>query len=383
MDAAARRKETQAMRALIDGGSELAALEMPLHPRELASHYDLTLTSPRDSDEGAAAFEGWLAVAADSYGLSCARIAPSLASAAAERLAAGVLDIGLHIACDTDWQRDDICARLAFAVQDAGGHPVNPPARARAFTDRAALHHELVRRGLGVPPTVLVRPWTSERQLGDHLRWHLRLDEPGARVEIVPAGRGEVIRRHPRGESIQNALDEVRRHDPDGTYLLRPEIRPPWLVCSDGECRPAHWRVLSCLGEVTAFWWQPACSLRKGQRSYREVTRAEVQSHALAPLFQYVQALADLSGLEWFSTELMLCPCSRPGTYTIPDVAGLDLPLFAYHLDDQCELGVQSHSAAAPPDEYVRRLAWRFAELAWRVRRQTMPADGVIRLRAG
>src|SRR5262249_38822325 len=156
-------------------------------------------------------------------------------------------------------------------------------------------------------------------------------------------------------------------------YLLRPEVRPPWLVCDDGECRPAHWRIVSCLSEMTAFWWQPAASLRKGQDSYRAVSGEEIEGHALAPIFQDAQALAELSGLEWFSAELLLCPYSRPGTYTIPDVAGLDLPLLACGLDDQCELEVQSRHAAAPPDAFVRRLAWRFAELAWRVRRQAVP----------
>jgi hypothetical protein len=383
MDAADPRKETLAMPALYDGSPEADPLEAPGRPDELACHYDLAVACPDSHPESHTAFDRWLAEAAASYGLSCARLTSAVAAGAIDRLASGELSVGLHIACSTDWLADDVFARLAFAVQDSGGHPVNSPARARAFTDRTATHHELIRRGLGVLPSVVVRPWADDPFIADHQRWQLRLDEPGTSIEVVPAGRGEVVRvEKATAERVRAVLAQARQRRAEA-LLVRPEVRPPWLTCSDGQYRPAYWRVVSCLGEVTAFWWQPAFALRRGQPAYHEVTPEEVRNHALAPIYQYVQALADLSGLEWFSAELTLCADSRPGAFTIADVDGLDLPLVQNVLDDGSELDVRSRCLSAPPDEFVRRLAWRLAELAWQVRQRTQPAERILRLRAG
>jgi hypothetical protein len=310
-------------------------------------------------------------------------------AAAVQRLATGDLTIGLHLDYETYWNRpDDDFVRLAFAIQDAGGYPINLPARSRAFTDKAAAHHELERHDLGSPPTVLIRPWTPERDLTASERWHLRLDEPGTRLYIKPAngscGRGVIRVDRPTPQRVTAALAEARRFDPADTYLVQTEIRPPWLRCSDGVSRPAYWRVLHCLGELTPFWWQPLEYLPTGTPSYREVSPEEIAYHKLEPVLAYVRALTERCGLEWFSTELCLCPFSRPGRFTVRDVDGLDLPVVAIdYVNDQCDVDVQSRWSGGPPDAYVRKVAWRFAERAWQFRRRALPPVSIPPLRAG
>ena len=376
------------MRAVIEGAVE-TALEVPAQSDDLAAHYDLTISHPPIEMSQYAVFERWLAEAASAYGLSCALIHEGIVAECVRRLGTGELSVGFHLDYETCWHRPgDPFARFAFAVQDAGGQPVNPPARSRAFTDKAAAHHELAGHGLAVPPTVIVRPWDAERAPTEPERWHLRLDEPDTRAYIKPAngscGRGIVRVDRPTAENVRAALATARQFDPDDTYLVQTEVRPPWLSCGDGECRPAYWRVLSCLGEVTAFWWQPPDQLRPGQFGYREVAVEEVWRHRLGPLFGYVGALAELTGLEWFSTELTLCPFPVPGRFTINDVDGLDLPVVAIdYVNDQCDVEVQSRWNGALPDGFVRRLAWRFAERAWQVRRRALPPDESSRRRAG
>jgi hypothetical protein len=372
------------MLAVIDGRLE-SPLEVPARPDELAAHYDLTISHAAVDVPHYGAFERWLAEAASAYGLSCALIHEGVVAEALRRLGTGELSVGLHLDYEACWHRpDDLFSRLAFAVLDAGGQPINPPARSRAFTDKASAHHELARHGLGVPPAVVVRPWAEDRPLTEQERWQLRLDEPGTRVYIKPANgscsRGIVRVDRVSPEAVRAALARARRFDPDDAYLVQTEVRPPWLSCGDGECRPAYWRVLSCLGEVTAFWWQPPEHLRPGQVSYREVTAEEVRRHRLGPIFGYVQALAELTGLEWFSTELTLCPFPVPGRFSVPDVDGLDLTVVAIdHVNDQCDVDVQSRWSGALPDGHVRRLAWRFAERAWQVRRRGAPPDALRR----
>ncbi len=376
------------MRAVIEGRSE-SNLVVPARPDDLAAHYDLTISHPHVEMVQYGVFERWLADAAAAYGLSCALIHDGVVAEALRRLATGELTVGFHLDYESFWHRpDDLLARFAFAVLDAGGRPVNLPARARAFTDKAAAHHDLARHGLGVPPAIVVRPWQPDRELTEQERWHLRLDEPGTRLYIKPAngscGRG--VRRvdRPTPEELRAALAEARQYDPADSYLVQTEVRPPWLTCDDGACRPAYWRVLSCLGEVTAFWWQPVEQLQPGQYSYREVTAEEVRRHRLGPVLDYARALGELTGLEWFSTELTLCPFALPGRFIVSDVDGLDLTVAAIdHVNDQCDVDVQSRWPGGPPDAYVRRLAWRFAERAWQVRGRSLPLECPSRRRAG
>jgi hypothetical protein len=366
------------MLAVLDSRPDVC-LEVPTGPDDLATHYDLTISHPAIDMPQYAVFGCWLAEAAQGHGLSCALIHQGVVHEVLRRLATGELTIGFHLDYESYWHRaDDPFARLAFAVLDAGGHPVNVPARSKAFTDKASAHHELVRHELGVPPTVLVRPWAADRELTQQERWELRLDEGATRVFIKPAngscGRGVVCVDHPTPQRIQAAVAEARRFDPADTYLVQTEVRPPWLICNDGKCRPAYWRVLSCLGELSAFWWQPLDQLRPGQGSYRELAPEEVRQHRLGPIFQYARTLGELTGLEWFSTELALSPYPRPGRLVIEDVDGLDLPLVAIdYLNDQCDVDPQGRWLGGPPDSCVRRLAWRFAERAWQVRHRRGP----------
>src|SRR5579885_1331069 len=200
-----------------------ARLLIPSCPEELAPHYDLTLSRTSVDQPMFAAFDRWLAGAAAARGLSCALIHDGTVHEAVRRLQSGELSIGYHLDYYALWHlADDPYARLAQAVQDAGGRPVNPPPRSRLFTDKATAHAELARHGFGVPETVLVRPWAPERPLTAAERRRLRLDEPGACVSVKPAngfgGRG-VIRTDAAG--LPAALATARLQYPDDTLLLQ------------------------------------------------------------------------------------------------------------------------------------------------------------------
>ena len=157
-------------------------------PDDLAPHYDLTVGRPLAESARFAAFDRRLAEAAAAHALSAALLHDGTADEAVRRLDDGRLTVGLHLDAFARWHRpDDPFARLAQAVADAGGCPVNPPARLRLFTDRAVAHAELARRGLGVPDTAVLRPWAPDRPLTAAERARLRLDEPGARLHVRPA----------------------------------------------------------------------------------------------------------------------------------------------------------------------------------------------------
>jgi hypothetical protein len=357
----------------------------PARPEELSAHYDLTISHPDTEAVTYAAFQSWLATEATALGLSCALIHGGTVREAIRRLSAGEMTVGYHLDYHAAWHRpDDLYARLAEAVQDAGGRPVNAPARSRAFTDKAAAHAELLRHGLGVPPTVVFRAASADRPLTAGERRLLRLDDAGARLYVKPAngcgGKGvSVIGADP--DAFVRTLVSARQFDRQDAYLVQREIRPPMMRCDDGVVRPAYWRVLGCLGDLIAFWWSPF-DRAPGRPSYRRLNPEEVRRHRLQPILEYARALANLSGLDWFSTELCLSDGPEVSRFQVTGPDGRDRPVVAIdYLNDQCDVDVQSRWPGAPPDDVVRHVARRFAREAWRLRQSALRPSAVAAVR--
>jgi hypothetical protein len=339
---------------------------IPATVDDLQARYDLTLSHPAVDQAQFAAFEGWLAGAASRYGLSCGMIHEGVVREASARLATGRLTIGYHLDYFALWHLpDDPYARLAQAVEDAGGRSVNLPARARAFTDKAAAHAALQRRGLGVPATVIFRPWSSGRALTEGERCQLGIDVPEAHVFVKPAnGFSSHGVQCANAAVVDAVVADRRRSDSQDTWLVQAAIRQPLLRCDDGIDRKAYWRVLYCLGELIPFWWAPAEPTR-GQPSYRRLSAGEIQRYRLQAILKYTEELAELSGLDWFSTELCLSEGEVPSRYTVQGDDGWARPVVAIdYFNDQCDVDVQSRWLGAPPDAVVRQLALRFVDKA-------------------
>ncbi len=353
-------------------------LPVPRQPAELMAHYDLTISHPDIDQITFNHFDRYLAQAAQDRGLSCALIHQGIVHEVIQRLCTGRMRIGFHLDYYATWNRpDDPFTRLTEAVQDTGGWAVNSPARARAFTDKAATHAELVRQGLGVPPTVIFRPWSPDRPLTEAERELLRLGDAEAGLYLKPAngfgGRGISRMERFEADRFPAFLAAGRSQDRQETYLLQREIRPPLLPCEDGVDRPAYWRIVSCLGEWIPFWWTPTDRLAPGQKSYIPVSSAELRQHRLQPVLAYAQMLGDLSGLQWFSTELCLSDGPESSPFTVIGADGQERPVLAIdYLNDQCAVDVQSRWPGALPDRVVRHLAELFADTAWKKRQQAI-----------
>jgi hypothetical protein len=370
---------------VIDGPSRFAVddttapdvlLTAPTRPEDLASHYDLTLSHPDVHSPQFDAFDRWLAQSAAEYGLSCALIHNANVAEVIRRLTAGRMTVGYHLDYFALWHRPgDPYARLAQAVEDAGGRSVNAPARARAFTDKAAAVAELTRYGLGVPASLVVRPWSAVLPLTDAELNRLGLDVPGRHVYVKPAngfGGAGVVRVPGTDEALTASLAAARQLQPEETFLLQREVLPPLVACEDGTARPAYWRVLFQAGEVFPFWWAP--QERVGpEPSYHALTPAELRRHRLQAVLAYVRALAEATGLDWFSTELCLGDVGDASNFSVTDAAGRERPVLAVDpVNDQCDVDVQSRWPGAVPDDAVRRIARRFAERAWQLRQRTI-----------
>jgi hypothetical protein len=370
-----RREQQRAVTAQAEQSARAAnpplALVVPPNATEIATHYDLTISHPAVAQVTCASFERWLAQAAAARGLSCALIHDAIIHETIRRLATGQMTIGFHLDYFALWHvAHDPYAQLAQAVIDAGGRSINPPARSRLFTDKAAAHAELQQAGFGVPETVLLRPWSPDRSLTAEEWLRLRLDEPGASLYVKPAngfgGNGVTRASITTPDALAVTLAAARDHDRRESYLVQREVRCLQLRCDDGIDRPAYWRVVHCLGDFMAFWWDREAPSH-GQPAYHEVAPAEVWRHNLQPLYDAAEALADLCGMEWFSTEICLSAGNEHSRFRLHCADGYDRPLVVIdYVNDQCDVDVQSRWLGAPPDAVVKHVAGRFTEAAAR-----------------
>jgi hypothetical protein len=351
-------------------------IEIPRTAADLASHYDLVLSHSDDPDFSTnfGFFHECLARAAEEQGLRVALLHPGIVEEALSRLGRGQLRITYHLDFASRWQQSaDPFARLAEAVQDTGGWTINAVTRSRLFRDKAAAHNELVRAGLGTPATILFRPWMPERPLTAAEREQLHLDEPEAECHLIPATAASPPVRVSMNQTrdFVLALARLRRLHPDDTILIQQAIEPPLLVCADGVRRPARWRILACLGEWLPFWWTPPGQLAPGQLCYQTLCPTDLRQQRLQPVLTYAQRLAELSGLEWFVTELCLHDGPEMSIDTVPGPQGQERSVLA--IDSVKEQGIvgEQNRRAGIPDQAIRWIAGRIVQAAWQ-RRQAI-----------
>ena len=350
--------------------------ETPRTAADLTSHYDLTLShsSSPDFSVNFDYFHECLARAAVEQGLRVALIHPGIVEEALARLGCGRLRITYHLDFAAQWQPTaDPFARLAEAVQDSGGWTINATTRSRLFRDKAAAHTELIRAGLGTPATVLFRPWMPERPLTEAERQQLHLVEPEAECYLIPATGGSPpvrVSMHQSRDFVR-ALARLRQLHLGETILIQRAIEPPLLVCADGVARPARWRILACLGEWLPFWWTPPEQLAPGQLCYQALCPTDLRQQRLQPVLTYAQRLAELSGLEWFVTELCLHDGPEMSIDTVPGPQGQERSVLA--IDSVNEQGIvgEQNRWAGVPDQAIRWIAERIVQAAWQ-RRQTI-----------
>lgn len=232
----------------------------------------------------------------------------------------------------------EVYHRLIRIAHERGTAVIDPPDVALAAFDKARLHPRLAAAGLAVPPTVIVRG--SERaafRLSDTDRAVL-----GAPFIIKPSlgyGRRGVV-----ADAMSEAdVERSAASWPGADYLLQRVIVPRRL---DGE--PAYFRVYYVFGSVFCAWWN--CYTDR----YRPLAAEEEEAYALGPLRAMAQRVAELTRMQFFSSEVAL---TEAGEFVLID-----------YVNDQCHM--LSQSASPPmgvPDDLVAAIARRLVEGAARL----------------
>jgi hypothetical protein len=241
--------------------------------------------------------------------------------------------------------------RLGYAAKDGGALVINDPDHAKIGVNKAVIHHHFARAHMPLPYSVVVRNWgPSDFQLTAAERRRL------GRPFIIKPARGYGSRGVSRLFSgTAREIAKARRVDRGDDFLLQELVEPEWLGSRRG-----WFRVYYVMGEAIPCWWD-----NRTEHS-APVSVEQFEHHGLKPLVESIYRIADLTHMNFFSTELAVV---RKG--------GRRRFLAIDYVNDPCDMTVQSQSHAGVPDAVVCHIAERIVDAAWRIKKGLNAFDGV------
>jgi hypothetical protein len=283
--------------------------------------YDLCVAWNWEYD---ADFIGLLDLSCQSRGLSLLQIKPDNLPQMLNSL------VGGEFSCRVFFDRaSDVDPQFMPLIQWVGEDSIcsiNAYELASHTWDKAEMHSLLVAEGINVPNTIILPPYIEQPEIDP-----IDLSPLGDQFTIKPAHGSGGIGVMTNATSWDQVLS-VRKEQSTDQYLLQAHIAPIQL-----DVLPAWFRVIYCDGLVFPCWWNPSTHI------YVPVTEGDKNNHGLAPLNDIAVAIAQLCGLDLFSTEIA---CTADGLFVVVD-----------YVNDQIDLRLQSHAAEGVPDHIVKAVA--------------------------
>jgi hypothetical protein len=214
---------------------------------------------------------------------------------------------------------------------------------------KAESHPELEKAGLPLPPSVIIKSDEPDRELTAEERKRV-----GEDVVIKPsfgeASKGCVVGIVPTKENIAKARDYERKFD----WLIQKKIT--WTRLGN---RPAYLRAFNVCGHRTLMWW----AKEESQDAYELLSWDDLRKYELMPAVEILDRVADVSGMDFFSTEIAITNESGAGRFVMID-----------YVNDQCDMD-PTGTAYSPPEEFCRFVCQRLAEFTFRMKQGMGRAD--------
>ena len=210
---------------------------------------------------------------------------------------------------------------------------INPYHKARRAWNKAEMHFSLIRAGLQTPLTIILPSYQEQPFLV-----LINLGMLAQPFTIKPAhgcgGEGVIT----EASGFDQVL-AVRQEYPADQYLLQANIVPRELGSHS-----AWFRVVYCTGEVYLCWWDRSTHI------YTPVSSEEELTFGLFPLRDAAMTIANLTGLDLFSTEIAY---TAEGLFVVVD-----------YVNDMPDLRLQSKAADGIPDDIAIDVTRRLVMLA-------------------
>ena len=273
------------------------------------------------------------------YGLSVLLVNSSNVQKVAEEIEQGWQRPAVYL--DLSSRPGDEFEQLLFKTAAKGTHTIRKPEHDQ-WCYKARSQGQLEKAGLPVPPTIVIPASEADRELTPQER-ALVGDSAVIKPSFGEACKGVVVGVEPTRQNISKARDYHR----DWDWLVQRKI--DWTTFGD---RQAYVRAYHVCGNFTLLWW---CKDR-GKDGYDLLTWDDLQKHDLMPALRIVQKLADLTGMDYFSSEIAITDAPHEKERFV---------LIDY-VNDQCDMDPAGHPEFSPPESFCRWVCERLAEFVWR-----------------
>jgi len=299
--------------------------------------YDFGLTWVNSPNEK---FVTWLKKACKSCHMNMLLCSPDNVRSVVRDIEEGSLRIRFLLDNEASYNDPiDMFARLCYAVKDKGDYVVCDPDHARAASNKAITHYDLIRAGINVPYTVIVRNWqpdtfclsaSEKKELGEE--FIIKPASGFGQKGIIKNAKGSI-----------SEIASARNFNRGDNFLLQKKVEP--LILGDDM---AWFRIYYLFGEVIPCWWNTDTG------KYRHVTLKEFDAYKLMPLVGIITEIADITRLEFFSSEIALIKTDK-GTRKFVAVD---------YVNDQPELCVRPQAINGPLEDVTEHIATKCVEMA-------------------
>ena len=248
-----------------------------------------------------------------------------------KRLQKGELHFGAFL--DRASDSDEKFAPLSKLLHKTSTLFFNPPEAIHHAQDKATMHLEFLTKGIDVPFTIIISPYSKKKETGLSLSDLARLGRP---FIIKPAnttggGIGVIL----GAETLKDVI-ETRQHHKNDKYLLQENITPVIL-----EGQKAWYRIFCILGRPLPCWWDDRTHI------YTMMTKGDVMTHGLRPLISMTKKIYEVCGLDFFSTEIA---ATAERKFIAVD-----------YVNEICDMRLQSLHTDGVPDGIVHEICRRIA----------------------
>lgn len=295
--------------------------------------YDFVMTHKLDADDF---FIHRVQAACAEKGLNFFLIEPLWVESFLEKLQKGKIWARVMLNMHSEHHLpEDVYHQLVKLACERKTQVIDPPDVALAAFNKARLHARLLSAGFELPFTIVVpRDKGSELVLSAEDR--ARLGTPFVIKPSMGYGKRGVILDAQSERDIARSVAAW----PDPEYLFQKRIVPKLI-----EGAPAYFRVSYVFETIWFCWWN--CYTDR----YSVLTPEMIEQHRLHPLREIVRRVADLSRMNFFSSEIAL---TAENQFVLID-----------YVNDQCHMLTQSaNPQMGVPDQIVGAIASRLVEAA-------------------
>ncbi len=257
------------------------------------------------------------------------------------RVERGQLEVGLFLNTQADGLNPNSPGMLLCrSLKAASCLVVEDPDDARVYADRAVQMRYLERAGVSVPRHVVVEGWHRDKRALTAAQ-RTKLGPAWTAQPAVGMGRSRTLTTSSR--AVAAALARAG-FAPGQKVLLCRHHRP--VLAGDRELRFLVWYLF---GHIVPCWW------RRGARCCDLMTSEDLASGRFVVLASLVSRIAEITGLDWFVTELIATKArSEPRMMVLEPANAL------------AGLGPGLRPLRQVPADVIRTAADRIVEVAWR-----------------